>query len=104
MDLLQLTAIVGVSVGVGFIGAAQKYGKRIRGLQLAAFSTNVESITRMAAAAVDTMVQDYKVAEDEARTKFFARCAAAGMKLIRIDQQTGKHEVVATPLNTEDHK
>ncbi|HXS14464.1 MAG TPA: hypothetical protein VN734_17325 [Acidobacteriaceae bacterium] len=103
MDLLQLAGMVGVSVAVGFIGAAQKYAKQIRAIQHTAFSTNVESITRMHAAAMGTMVEDYKLNEDEARAKFFTRCAAAGMKLVRIDQQTGKHEVVAAPSN-EDHK
>ena len=103
MDLLQLTGIVGASVGVGFIAAAQKYAKQIRGLQTAAFSTNVESITRMTGAAIDTLVEDFKATKDEAQAKFFARCAAAGMKLVRIDQQTGKHEPVVVPP-TQDQK
>jgi hypothetical protein len=106
MDLLQLTGIVGASVGVGFIAAAQKYAKQIRGLQTASFSTNVESITRMTSAALDTLVEDFKVARADAEAKLFARCATLGMRLVRIDQQTGKHEAVAVPptSNNQDSK
>lgn len=105
MDPLQLVGIVAVSAGVGFLAASQKYVRQIRMMQSATFNAHAESVTRMTTAALQTITEDFKADMQDARTKLFARCAKLGMKLVSVDTQTGKQEVLANPSNTdEDHK
>lgn len=94
MDPLQLAGIVAISAGVGFLAAQHKYGRQIKNVQMAVFNRNVESITRMTKAAIETLTQDYQHPEAEATDKFFARCRQVGMALTRIDTETGKVESV----------
>lgn len=94
MDPFALVGIVAVVGTCGYIAAAQKYAKHIRLLQQQAFSSNVESISRFAHAARETLVEDYGHAEEEAIKKLFARCAQHGMSLVSIDPKTGESKAV----------
>lgn len=97
MDPLQLVGIVAISVGAGFLAAQQTYSRRIKVIQQAVFTNNMESITRITRAAMETMVEDYKLNGEEATKKFFGRCEALGMRMVRIDTQTGQSEVLTNP-------
>lgn len=96
MDPLQFIGLVAISAGVGFLAAQQKYSRQIKSVQAAVFTNNLESITRITKAAIETFVEDYKLDEAEATGKFFARCGALGMKLVRIDS-TGDRKVLTNP-------
>lgn len=97
MDPLQLTGVVAVSVSAGFFAAAHKYKQQFKALQSGIFSSNMESITRLTKAALDTLLEDYKLDPKEAPEKFFARCAGLGMRLVRIDPKTGESNNVTNP-------
>lgn len=100
MDPLQLIGGVALSVGLGYLAAAQKYGRQIRRIQQAVFSASLESTTKCVNAALATLVEDFKVEKDEATKKLFARCAEYGMMLKKIDPKTGE----STPITEEDLK
>lgn len=95
MDPFALVGIVAVVGSLGYIAAAQKYARRIRHMQQHIFSANVESITRMAKAAIQTLTEDYGHPEAEAKQKLFARCKEHGMQLMHVDSKTGKSEAVS---------
>jgi hypothetical protein len=97
MDEFQLLAAIAVSAAVGFIAASVKHGRSFRSLQMRAATTHVESITRMANAAIQTLTEDYKVPEEEAKNKLFGRALALGMALVQIDPKTGE----STPIQVK---
>lgn len=97
MDPLQLIGGVALSVGLGYIAAAQKYSRVIRRLQQNIFSASLESTTKCINAAIQTLVEDFKADKDDAIKKLFARCAEHGMALRQIDPETGESK----PINQE---
>lgn len=90
MDEFQLLGVVAVSVGVGFIAATVKHGRQMRNFQRYAASNHIESLTRLLQAALKTLVEDYKLDENEATKKLFVRAEEAGMKLRAINPDTGE--------------
>lgn len=90
MDPFALVGIVAVVGSLGYIAAAQKYGRKICHMQQAVFSSSLESTTRCINAALTTLVEDFKIDHAEAIKKLFARCAEQGMMLRRIDPETGE--------------
>ena len=100
MDPFALVGIVAVVGGLGYIAAAQKYGRAIRHLQQHMFSSSMESTTRCVNAAITTLTEDFKIDKDEATKKLFSRCAENGMVLKRFDPETGE----AVAVNEEAPK
>ena len=97
MDPLQLTGIVAVSVGAGFIAGSHRYMKVIRTMQTDLFSRAMESTSRITHAAIQTMTDDFKLDELEVRNKLFKRCGEHGVQLVQIDGKTGAHVVLSNP-------
>lgn len=89
MDEFQLLGVVAVSVGVGFIAATVKHGREMRKIRQAVTIASMESMTRLVKAALQTLIEDFKLDEADATKKLFARAEEAGMKLMRIDPKTG---------------
>jgi hypothetical protein len=95
MDPFALLGIIAVTAALAYAAAAQKYGRKIRRMQQGVFSASIESTTKCVRAALQTLVEDFKVDEAEATKKLFARCAENGMVLKRIDPQTGESSLIS---------
>ena len=97
MDPLQLTGIVAISVGAGFVASSHRYSRLMRRMQSDFFQRALDSTTRFAHAALQTMTEDFKIDELQARSKLFLRCGEHGMQMVEINTKTGQHVNLSTP-------
>jgi hypothetical protein len=95
MDEFQLLGVIAVSAGIGFIAATVKHGREMRKVRQRVTVASLESVTRLMQAALTTLIEDFKVPENDAVSKLFARAEAAGMKLMRVDPKTGESSPIS---------
>lgn len=97
MDPFAAVGLVAIGGALGYIAAAQKYGKLVRTMREKMFSMNLESVTRLCQAAIGTLVEDYGHPVVEAQTKLFKRCNDLGMRLM-----SAKPDGSTSPVNPQE--